>query len=114
MTVPLIVVLDDADQATKVGPTGTDMESESSSDGSKSSSDSSESSSDSDGEAVTNDDSQKQTTNMRHLNLHQVMASNVLVVIILIQFSYADHMVAYVRYYADNASVASNICTYYS
>ena len=60
------MVLDDADQAMKVMPTGT-----------KSSSDSSESSSDNDGEAVTNDDSQKQTTNMRHLNLHQVMASNV-------------------------------------
>ncbi|KAK2177685.1 hypothetical protein NP493_585g01008 [Ridgeia piscesae] len=38
---------------------------------SKSSSDSSESSSDSDGETVKNDDSQKQTTNMLHLNLHQ-------------------------------------------
>ena len=81
---------------------------------SKSSSDSSESSSDSDGETVKNDDSQKQTTNMLHLNLHQVMASNILVVIIRIQFTCMDHMVAYVNYCADNVSVARNICTYYS
>ena len=97
MSIPLIVVPDDADQAMQVGPTGTDMESESSSDSSKSSSDSSDSSSDSDGEAATNEDSQKQTINTRHLNLHQVVASNVLVVIIRIQFTCMDHMVAYLR-----------------
>ena len=100
MTISLIVLPDDADQAMEVVPTGTDMESDSSGD--------------SDGETVTNDDSQKQTTNMPHLTLHQVMTSNVLVVIIRIQFTCTDHMLAYVRYCADNATVAKNICTYFS